>query len=148
VTVDPLPWPRDSAPEPSGHRRFLEVVTRFEAAHTCHDLDAFRSFLHEEALIESIAGGGVRTADETVEGVRSAFAAGVYSKGDWEFEEVAEDVVLAAAPIRYATENGLRDRVNYWLITGRDGLVWRIRIFRARTDALAYFDEHGHSLGL
>lgn len=142
MTIDPPPGLSIRRPG------FLAVVSRFEAAHRRHDLVAFRSFVDDDALIESIAGGGVRTADETVEGLRAAFAAGVYSKGDWELEEVAEDVVLAAAPIRYATEDGLRDRVVYWLIVGRESLVWRIKIFRTRGEALAHLDEHGPALGL
>src|ERR1700680_960841 len=102
--VDPLPWSPDAAREPTGQTRLLDVVTRFEAAHTRHGLDAFRSFLHEDAVIESIAGGGVRTTDETVEGVRNAFAAGCIRKGTVELEEIGEDVVLATATIRFATE--------------------------------------------
>jgi hypothetical protein len=123
-------------------------VTLFEAAHTRHDLDELRSFVHDDALIESIAGGGVRTTDETVDGLRAAFAAGVDSKGTWELEQIAEEVVLATAAIRYMAGKGVRDRVIYWLITGQDGLVWRIRIFHTREEALAHFGEQGQTLGL
>jgi hypothetical protein len=36
----------------------------------------------------------------------------------------------------------------YRLISGRDGLMWRVRLFRSRSTALAAFAEHGPSLGI
>ena len=34
------------------------------------------------------------------------------------------------------------------LISGKDGLIWRGKLFHNRADALAHFETHGPDLGL
>jgi hypothetical protein len=42
----------------------------------------------------------------------------------------------------------MRDAVFYWLSTGRDGKLWRVKAFGEREAALAHYEQHGHTLGL
>ena len=43
---------------------------------------------------------------------------------------------------------GISDERVYRLTVGKEGLMWRVRLFRRRDDALACLEEHGPDLGL
>ena len=42
----------------------------------------------------------------------------------------------------------MRDSLFHWVTVGRDGLMWRVKAFSDRSEALAHLEEHGPSLGL
>jgi hypothetical protein len=42
----------------------------------------------------------------------------------------------------------MRDEIVCRLHVGRDGLMWRVKLFRTRDEALAHLERHGLSLGL
>jgi len=109
-----------------------------------------RLCFHDDALIESVAAGKVLGPDDTVEAIRAAFREGVYSMNEWEIEPLGTDVVLAWAGVRHRPDGSKRisDTRIYWLVAGRDGLMWRVRIFHDRDTALGVLDEHGHDLGI
>ena len=90
--------------------------------------------------------------DETVKAIEAAFADGVYSPGTWEFEEHSPDVVLSWTSVRHRTPSGragqLSDGRLFWLMSGRDGLIWRCRVFRTRAATLEALERHGPGLGL
>ena len=67
----------------------------------------------------------------------------------WRYEELAPDVVLLITRARHrAGDRAVRDEAVYRMVSGRDGLMWRVRMFRSRSLALAVLAEHGPSLGL
>jgi hypothetical protein len=58
-------------------------------------------------------------------------------------------VIISITRARHRSRGrAVRDEVVYRLISGRDGLMWRVRVFRLRSKALAAFAEHGPGLGI
>ncbi len=130
--------------------RFHEMLHRFEEAHARHAIDEMRACLHDDALIESIASDGVALGpDETVEAIRLAYADGVYEIGDWQIEEIAPDVVLWWTGARHRLpDQRMRDEKVCRLTVAKDGLMWRVKLFRLRDLALDHLERHGPGLGL
>ena len=78
-----------------------------------------------------------------------AYRAGVYHVQEWENEDLSDEVVLSSGRVRYRPEPGhMSDSVFHWITTGRNGLMWRVKAFPARDDALAHLERHGPTLGL
>ena len=123
--------------------RLLETLKRFESAHSRHSIEGMRACFHDGALIESVASSGQPLgADETAEALRDAFTDGVYAIGGWEYEEITPDTVLSWTGARHRRpDSGMRDEIVCRLITGRDGLMWRVKLFSSRAEALAYLER-------
>jgi hypothetical protein len=124
----------------AGPPSLIETLRRFEAAHSRQSIDGMRACFHDEALIESVASFGQPLgADETAEALRAAFTDGVYAIGDWEYEQLAPDTVLSSTGARHRRRRrtGMTDETVCRLIIGRDGLIWRVRLFTSRAAALA-----------
>jgi hypothetical protein len=130
--------------------RLLETLLRFEQAHRRRSVPAMRACFHDEAMIESIASNGrALPPDEQADALESAFTDGVYSIRDWRYEEVGPQVVLSWTGARHLLgETGMRDEVVCRLHVGQNGLMWRVKLFHTREEALAHLDRHGPSLGL
>jgi hypothetical protein len=128
----------------------METLRAFEAAHTRGSVEGMRSCFHDDAVIESVASDSRPLGpDETALALREALGDGVYMVYGWRYEELAPDVVLSITRARHRTEDrAVRDQTVYRLISGRDGLMWRVRLFKSRSSALAAFEEHGAGLGL
>jgi hypothetical protein len=124
---------------------FMTTLRNFEAAHARGSAEAMRACFHDEAVIESVASGGRPLGpDETVRSLAAALHDGVYLIYGWQYEELAPDVVLSTTRARHRTDDrGIRDTTVYRLISARDGLMWRVRLFRSRREALAAFKAHG-----
>jgi len=133
-------------PEP----RLLEALLRFEQAHRRQSPRNLRACFHDEALVESVASRGQALGpDETVEALMDAFRDGVYSIRDWRHEEIAPQVVVSSASARRLIGDArMRDEAVCWLHVGRDGLIWRVKLFRSREEALKHLEQHGPTLEL
>lgn len=111
-----------------------------------------RRCFHDEARIESVAAGGVLDPDRTVVAIAAAFKDGPYSPGEWEFDELAPDVVISWTSVRYRPPGSGTGRTSdsrlYWAMTGRDGLIWRVRVFGDRAEAIAALERYGPDLGI
>ena len=130
--------------------RLMEALLRFEHAHRRRSVPEMRACFHEEAMIESVASNGrALPADEQADALASALDDGVYSIRDWRYEEVTPQIVLSWTGARHlVTDAGMRDEIVCRLHVGRDGLMWRVKLFRTRDEALAHLERHGLSLGL
>ena len=130
--------------------RLIETLTRFETAHRRRSTDEMRACFHDQALIESVASDGrALGADETAQALQRALTDGVYAIGDWEYEEITPDVVLSSTGARHRlVDEGMRDGTVWRLIVGRAGLMWRVKLFGNRHDALAHLRRYGADLGL
>jgi hypothetical protein len=123
----------------------MATLRRYEAAHERRALEDMRACFHDEALIESVASDACPLGpDESIDALGKALRDGVYMIYGWQYEELAPDVVLSITRARHRTnDRAIRDETVYRLVTSRDGLMWRVRLFRSRSDALAYLAEHG-----
>jgi hypothetical protein len=131
-------------------RTLMKTLRRFEAAHQRGSLEQMRSCFHDDAVIESVASSSRALGpDETAIALGEALRDGVYMVYGWQYEELAPDVVLSVTRARHrAGDRAVRDESVYRLVSGRDGLMWRVRLFRSRSSALAALAEHGPGLGL
>lgn len=129
--------------------RSLELVDTIARAYTRQDWNTLRALYHDEARIHGVApGADVVGPDELVESLGSVVGT-VYSIGPVTYTPLDDDAVLATAGIRYphpggGHANGLR----CWLLTFKDGLVWRSRDFHTERDAQAAYAAYGPDLGL
>ena len=122
----------------------------FEEAHKHRSVVRLRAAFHDDALVESFASGGrALGADATVEAIRVALQDEFFELGDWSYEELAPSIALLVTGIRYhVTNTHIRHVTVYRLISGKDGLIWRGKLFHNRADALAHFENRGPELGL
>jgi len=127
----------------------MNTLRRFEAAHERGSVEEMRACFHHDALIESVASGSQALGpDETAEALRVALEDGVYMVYAWEYEELADEVVLSTTRARHRVGRAIRDETVYRVISGRDGLMWRVMLFRSRDEAVAHLDRYGPRLGL
>jgi hypothetical protein len=114
--------------------------------------EGLRRCFHDDARIESVAAGAILGADESVRAIEAAFRDGVYSPGAWEFEEIRPDAVLSWTSVRHrppgVPKGRVSDELRYWMMTGREGLIWRVRVFRNRAAALEVLERQGPTLGI
>jgi hypothetical protein len=129
--------------------RFRETLERFERAHTEERVGDLRACFHDEAVIESIASGGLALGpDETAEAIQRALSDGIYSIRGWQYEELEAELVLCGTAARHRMPNGgVIDHTVVRLMVGRDGLIWRVKMFERREQAVAYLERHGGELG-
>ena len=127
----------------------MDVLRRFESAHTRASVREMRACFHDDAIIESVASGGLPLgADETAEALARALRDHVYSIGDWRYEEITPEVILSTTGARHLRHGStMSDETVYRLISGRDGLMWRVRLFPGRGEALDFLAHHGPTLG-
>jgi hypothetical protein len=123
----------------------MDTLRRFEGAHERRDLEEMRACFHNEALIESVASDAQPLGpDETTNALGDALRDGVYMIYGWQYEELSPDVVLSITRARHRVDGrAIRDETVYRLITGRDGLMWRVRLFRSRSSALEHLELNG-----
>lgn len=140
---------RDPLPEAAGPAPLSAVVGRFNLAIRQQDWAAMRTCCADDAIIDSVTANAPLGADETVAAVRAAYRAGVYRVQEWKNEDLDHGVVLSSGRVQYRPEPGrMSDSLFYWITVGKNGLMWRVKAFPARGDALAHLERHGPSLGL
>jgi hypothetical protein len=142
-------WARESL-DGSAASELLLTLGRFERAHRLRSTTLMRTCFCEDALIESVASNGrMLGPDETVEAIGEALRDGVYVIDDWRYETLVGETVLSTTRARHRLPSGaMRDEMVHRLVSGREGLMWRVRLFAGREAALAHFDRHGPGLGL
>ncbi len=141
--------PADPSPEPISAEPLSAVVGRFNLAIREQDWVAMRACCTDDAIIDSVTANAPLGPDETVAAVRGAYRAGVYHVKEWLNQDLAHSVVLSSGRVQYRPEPGhMSDSMFFWITTGKDGLMWRVKAFSDRDDALAHLEEHGPSLGL
>ncbi len=125
------------------------VLERFNMAIRSHDWVSMRACCADDAIIGSLLTAAPLDPDETVAAVRSACQEGVYRLSVWTHEVLDPNTVLSSGRVQYSPGPGrMRDAPHWWLTTGQNGLIWRIKVFSGRAAALACFAAHGPTLGL
>lgn len=136
-----------SAPTTSGS--FVAIVDRFIGAIRRGDWETMRSTLDDDAIIESISAQLNLTPDELVDWMTKVTRAGAYSVESWQLEEIDHAAVIGTGHARFkVNKQRTTDSAYAWLLTAHDNLIWRLRPFASRSDALRCLEEHGHGLGL
>jgi hypothetical protein len=127
---------------------FLEVVESWCRLRVLEAWAELRLLVCEDARLESIAARGVAGPDATIEAMRFAASGDGFTVRDFEIEALETDVVL----VRASTSHSERDvsvlTSVQWLVSGRDGLIWRARIVASRAEAELVLRDEGHALGV
>lgn len=113
------------------------------------DWVGLRRLYHDEALLCTQAADGRVVGPDEVVGIFEDLQRTVYSVGEAANVIVDDDAVMVSARLRYQpASGGMADVKRVWLLTFKDGLVYRSRYYRSETEALAAYAAHGIGLGL
>jgi hypothetical protein len=107
-----------------------------------------RSLLCEDARLETIASRGIAGPDATIEAMRFAAAGDAETVREFEVESLAEQVALVRAAISRAGQDEPDTTVLEWVVSGRDGLIWRSRRVESRDEAERILRDSGRGLGM
>jgi len=142
--------PTDAGGSGSAAPELMDTLRSFESAHERGSVEELRACFHDDAVIESVASDSHPLGpDATARALAEALEDGVYMIYGWQYEELEPEVVLAITRARHRAGGGvIRDETVYRVVSGRDGLMWRMKLFRSHGEALAHLERHGRSLGL
>jgi hypothetical protein len=128
--------------------RALRLLRAISDAFATRDWTALRALYHDEALILSVAAGErILTADELID-VLAATDVKTYSTDDAETEALDENAVIVAGLVRERDEAEVMYAPSAWVLTFKDGLVWRSRAYSSVEKARAGYAEDGIDLGM
>jgi len=130
--------------------RALGLLEAISDAFRTKDWERLRSRYHDGARIVSVAARErVLSPDELIEVLSDMLdAAGSYWTDDAKTRAFDDNAVVVSGVLRQRDDVQTRDVHTAWLLTFKDGLVWRSMAFRSIDDARAAYEELGVDLGL
>ena len=139
---------RDHSASPSSSVS-LDLVRHVASAYNRKDWQALRALYHDDArLFTSAAGERVVGPDELMD-VFEALEKTMYSVGATSTQAIDDDAVLISGRLRYPLPSGgLADGHRSWILTFKDGLVWRSCFYHSDGEARAAYEQHGIDLDL
>ena len=127
----------------------LELIEAVDTAFKARDWPTLRRLYHEEALLCTVAAHERIVGPDELMEIFGALDDTPYSIGETRTEAIDDATVLVSAQLRYPlAAGGIADAHRAWLLTFREGLVWRTRFFRNDTEAQAAYAELGIDLGM
>jgi hypothetical protein len=127
-----------------------DVVAELFRVFTARDWALMRQLYHPKALIFTVTGGPAPLLASQVIGelerASKEFAYSVTASETVEFDEHA--VMVSGRMRRRLPEGGFEDAAHIWVLTARDGLVYRQGVFHDRDEALGAYERLGTTLGL
>lgn len=105
-------------------------------------IDRLPALIHPEAELEAgfATPGAQFNAEGVVDAAWAAVSSGAYRPEYEVVESLGDDTALVGVRIRYVIGEGLfSERDAAYLMTFRDGLLWRTRIFDSADEALAAY---------
>ena len=109
-----------------------------------------RDLCHEDALLSTLAAQlEVMTPDELMLVLAEVTAGDVYGIDGMTATAVDETAALLTGRIRFPlAAGGFGEGDRAWLLTYRDGLLYRLRAYTSARKARAAYAEHGPRLGI
>jgi hypothetical protein len=154
LTVVPLPGTvpslgtRTAPPQPGADLRFLDLVERACTLRVLGAWAELRSLVCEDAWLESLAARGFAGREASIEAMRFAASGGTYTVLDFEIEALGEEAALVSTSIAQDDRGTAVTTRLHWLLTGRDGLIWRSRSVASRAEAERLLGSEGPGLGM
>jgi hypothetical protein len=139
--------PRELAASPAS-TGFLELVESFCRLRVIEAWAELRLCLRDDARLESIAARGVAGPEATIEAMRFAASGNAYAVRDFEIEAVGEQAALVRASISHEERGVVVVSSTLWVVSGRDGLIWRSRVVATREVAKRTLRDEGDELGM
>jgi hypothetical protein len=127
--------------------RALRLLESISDAFATRDWELLRSLYDDRARIVAVAAGeGVLDPDQLIQ-VLSASEPGSYSTDDAQTEALDAQAVVVWGIARQREVGETTFTPSAWLLTFRDGLVWRSKAYRSVDAARSAYREHGLDLG-
>jgi hypothetical protein len=114
------------------------------------DWSAMRALYHPDALLQTVTGGpDPLSADDLIAELERAASGTWYSVTSQEPVVLDKHAVLMIGRMRRSVPGGgLEDAGHVWLLTVRDGLIYRQGLFGSREEAADAYLRCGVSLGM
>jgi hypothetical protein len=126
------------------------VVGELSRVFGSRDWRAMRALYHPEALILTVTGGPAPlAADEVVAELERASQDLIYFVTGSDPTALDEHAAIVTGRIRRRMpEGGFEDAAHVWLLTVREGLIYRQGVYRTRDEASADYELLGVGLGV
>ena len=141
MDIDARP-PRAAATSAETVRTSAELARTILRLYLDQRLDRLRALIHPEAELEAgfATPGAQFDADGVLDAAWVAASSGAYRPEYEVVESLGDDTALVGVRIRYVIGEGLlSERDAAYLMTFRDGLLWRTRIFDSVDEALTAY---------
>jgi hypothetical protein len=127
-----------------------EVVAELSRVFATRDWGAMRRLYHPDALVLTVTGGPVPlTADQIVEELERASQDFVYFVTGSDPTALDEHAAVVTGRIRRRMpQGGFEDAAHVWLLTVREGLIFRQGVYRNSEEARAEYERLGVTLGV
>jgi hypothetical protein len=127
-----------------------DVVGELSRVFASRDWRAMRALYHPEALILTVTGGPEPlAADEVVAELERASQDFIYFVTGSDPTGLDEHAAVVTGRIRRRMpEGGFEDAAHVWLLTVREGLIYRQGVYRSREEATADYERLGVDLGV
>jgi hypothetical protein len=127
-----------------------DVVGELSRVFASRDWRAMRALYHPEALILTVTGGPQPlAADEIVSELERASQDFIYFVAGSDPTALDEHAAVVTGRIRRRMpEGGFEDAAHVWLLTVREGLIYRQGVYRSREEASADYERLGVGLGV
>jgi hypothetical protein len=150
VRRGPVPERGAFAPGIVGSVNATEVIAELSLVFGARDWPAMRALYHPDALIFTVTGGPAPlAADETVAELERASQDFVYFVTGSDPVALDDDAAIVTGRIRRRMpQGGFEDAAHVWLLTVRDGLIYRQGVYRETSEAEEAYRRLGISLGV
>jgi ketosteroid isomerase-like protein len=127
-----------------------DVVAELFQAFTARDWRAMRALYHPQALIFTVTGGPAPlVASQVIGELERASKELAYSVSASARVALDEHAVMVTGRMRRGLPGGgFEDAAHVWLLTVRDGLIYRQGVYRDGDEAAEEYERLGPTLGL
>lgn len=126
------------------------LVRRLWSAFEARDWDRLRSLYHPDARLSAVASNRTPlTREQFVEALRAAAGDELYSAAWYGCQAVGEECAIVSGSVRSRLpDGGFSVSTLYWLMTFRDGLLYRSAVCPSFAEAESTYRAAGVTLGL
>ncbi len=127
-----------------------EVVGELSRVFATRDWSAMRALYHPDALVLTVTGGPKPlAADAVVDELERASQDFIYFVTGSDPDPIDEHAAVVTGRIRRRMpQGGFEDAAHVWLLTVRDGLLYRQGVYRTPEEARAAYAQLGVGLGV
>jgi len=130
--------------------RSLDLVNAVSDAYLASDWKALRALYHDDALLSTLAAQQqIVPPDELVEIFARVTTETIYEVNASETIPIDDQAVLVTGRIRYpVASGGFGEGQRAWMLTFKDGLLYRTCAFTSAARARAAYMQYGVDLGI
>jgi hypothetical protein len=127
-----------------------DVVAALSRVFAARDWGAMRALYHPHALVFTVTGGPkALVADEVVAELERASQDFIYFVTGSDPDALDEHAAVVTGRIRRRMpQGGFEDAAHVWLLTVREGLIYRQGVYRSPEEARAAYASLGVTLGV